>query len=634
MVSLWGIGLALPWVLAAATPTPPTTEVVYETATVVARPVDSTAVAVAVVGRESIESSGAATVAELLPFLPGVSMLSGGTRGGLTAVQLRGGDPNFTRVLIDGVPVNDGTTQVGEVFNLEGLPAAGVERIEVVRGPLSAVYGSTGLAGAVQIVTRRGEGPLHGEVAATAGQAREHRLAAWLGGGNAHADGFLSALREGERERIASERFELSQLSGQGHWSWNEGTSLRLAGRLASWQGDDYPDASGGPVYGDGELRRADNDETGLTLDFARETAATFHKFGASFYRHDLDRTSPAIEPLVPESRERTRFTHSRLSWSSSWLRSGGLRLSAGSDLEREEGNNESRLRFAPGPEGEVPGDYSLDRTTAGAFVELLGERGRLAWELAYRLDRTEGERTEQSPRVGASYRIGPGATRLRASVGRAFKRPGFFATASPPALGGNPDLRPEVALGADLGIEHRIERANLALGAGVFRNRFRDLVDFDFETFRHVNRSRVEARGAELTAAWQPPRSVSLQASATWQEVEDERTGAPLRHRPRWSGGLRLTGKPASRLQIALDLRFATKSFDEQIPVPERRTVSGYTLLGGAIAWQATPAWRLALRFDNLADERYETLIGFPGAGRSARLTVARGFGGGEARR
>lgn len=164
-----------------------------------------------------------------------------------------------------------------------------------------------------------------------------------------------------------------------------------------------------------------------------------------------------------------------------------------------------------------------------------------------------------------------------------------------------------------------------------MFLNRFRDLVDFDFETFRHVNRSRVEARGVELSAAWQPPRRVSLQASATWEEVEDERSGAPLRHRPRWAGGLRLTDEPAARWQLALDLRFASESFDEQIPVPERRSVSGYALLGGAVSWQAAPAWRLALRLDNLTDERYETLIGFPGAGRSARLTVARGFGAGR---
>lgn len=277
---LWSIGFFLVSALDGQTTAAPP-PVGYETATVVARPVDSTAVAVSVVDRSAIEASGAATVAEVLPFLPGVTLLSGGTRGGLTAVQLRGGDPNFTRVLIDGVPCNDGTTQVGEVFNLEGVPAVGVERIEVVRGPLSAVYGSTGLAGAINVVTRRGEGPLRGELSASAGQAHERGGAVWLGGGGARADGFLSGVRQEERERIAEERFDLSQLSGQGRWSVGAGASLRLAGRLAAWAGDDYPDASGGPVYGDGRRRKADNDESGLALDLSRETAAAFWKLGA-----------------------------------------------------------------------------------------------------------------------------------------------------------------------------------------------------------------------------------------------------------------------------------------------------------------------------------------------------------------
>ena len=77
-------------------------------------------------------------------------------------MQIRGGDPNFTRVLVDGVPVNDGTYQVGEVFDVEALPADGAARVEVVRGPLSSHYGSTGLAGAVQVITRLGDGPPSG----------------------------------------------------------------------------------------------------------------------------------------------------------------------------------------------------------------------------------------------------------------------------------------------------------------------------------------------------------------------------------------------------------------------------------------------------------------------------------------
>ena len=142
-----------------AGPPPAPRSTFYATATVRERPVDSATATVSVLPAAVAESTAALSVFEVLPFVPGLTVLSGGTRGGLSAVQIRGGDPNFTRVLVDGVPVNDGTYQIGEVFDVEALPADGAARVEVVRGPLSAHYGSTGLAGAVQVITRLGDGP-------------------------------------------------------------------------------------------------------------------------------------------------------------------------------------------------------------------------------------------------------------------------------------------------------------------------------------------------------------------------------------------------------------------------------------------------------------------------------------------
>src|SRR5688572_5952790 len=110
----------------------------YSTATVEERPLSSATGSVTVLDREAIESSGARTVADVLRFVPGLDVASNGARGGFTTAQIRGGDPNFTLVLLDGVPLNDPTYQVGDVFNLEGLPADAVERVEIVRGPLSS----------------------------------------------------------------------------------------------------------------------------------------------------------------------------------------------------------------------------------------------------------------------------------------------------------------------------------------------------------------------------------------------------------------------------------------------------------------------------------------------------------------
>lgn len=567
-------------------------ETFYETATVQARPLSSSTGSVTVIDREAIEASGARTVGDLLRLAPGVSLTTNG-RGGFSAAQIRAGDPNFTLVLLDGVPLNDSTYQVGDVFNLEGLPAAGIERIEIVRGPLSSFYGSTGLAGVVQIFTRDGGKPeMQAEL--SAGDASFRRGTGTVSG----QDWSVTALWEEEAERIAEERFEQAGALA----SLSKGR-LTLKARGAWWEGDDYPDASGGPVYGDGQLRSSDHEELSLAAGLS---LGERHRLDASVYRHALDRQSPAVLFQVPEAIEETRYTRTRLGWASVLRSSEALRWSAGVDVQREQGENESLLA------GFITGDYEISRTLPGAYTELIAGRGGWTFELGSRIDLPEDTAAQWSPRLGIARQLGK--ARLRASAGRAWKLPSFFALASPPELGGNPDLRPETVLGGDLGIEWR--DASLTL----FYNRFENLVDFDFESFLHLNRAEVETRGVEGTWSFRPVESVSLRASTTWQEFESE---ADLRHRPKWTGSVQTQWQASETVRLDLDAHAVSRFFDRQIPVEDRRTVDGYELLGLGAAWRFAEAWELRLRLDNLLDERYETLIGFPGPERSVRAGV-----------
>lgn len=599
----------------------------YSTATVRERPLSSATGSVAVLDREAIEASGARTVAELLRFVPGLDVTSGGTRGGLATAQIRGGDPNFTLVLLDGVPLNDATYQVGDVFDLEGLPAVAVERIEVVRGPLSSFYGSTGLAGVINIVTRQGgSGAPAFEAETAAGNSSLRQTNASVSGSLGTAAYFVGGTWEQEHERVAAERFE--QENFHANLSAPLGRAqLQLRSRYASWQGDDYPDASGGPRFGTGELRRSDHEEISLgsELHFGGSDPER-HKLSLALYRHDLDRTSPAIGFVVPASTETTQYTVARAGWSSVLISARGLRLSAGADVQREEGKNTSLLHLPPDFGGDIPGDYEITRTLPGAYAELIAERGDVVVEASSRFDAPENRAVQWSPRLGMSWRPGGGPSRFHASAGRAWKQPSFFALASPPQLGGNPHLKPERVLGGDLGVDRDFAASRLDAGLTLFYNRFDDLIDFDFETFSHVNRSQVEARGAELSMGWRPSDHLTVHANATWQQVEDVTTHAHLRHRPKWVGGTRIDWLPAPRLDLQLDFQGVTQSFDEQIPVPERDTVGGYGIAGLAGTWRLADRWQLHGRLDNLTGRDYETLIGFPGPGRSFRLGLRYG--------
>lgn len=601
----------------------------YETATVRERPLATATASVTVIGRSEIVAAGVRTVAELLPFVPGVGVITAGTRGGLTTAQIRGGDPNFTLVLIDGVPVNDPTYQVGGVFDFEALPTAAVERIEVVRGPLSAVYGSTGLAGAIHVVTRsgRGDGEARGE-AEIAGDEFGIAVTAAAGGGGERVRWFLAAGAEEEDERIAREEFEELHLQGRLDVSLPGGADLRIAGRVAGWDASDYPDASGGPVLGDGALRSSDHLEASL----GAELRAGRQRLDVSVYRHRLERRSPAVGLQVPAADEDLRFTRSRLgwSWADGW-ESGPSRWSwaAGLSVEHEDARNESVLRLSPIFGGfEVPGDYEEERTSAGVFGELTLDRGDFVAELGLRVDEPDGSSTQTSPRLGLSYRAGGGATRLRASVGRAFKLPSFFALASPPALGGNSELRPEIMEGADLGLDRSFAGDRASVGLSVFHTRYEDLVDFDFATFSHVNRSRVRARGVELSLDWRPNDGVRVFAQITRQDVEDLDTGDLLRQRPDLRGALRIDWRASPRLDLHLEGRHVGDFRDEQIPVVDRFVVAEHEIWSLAATYRFDEAWLLSVRAENLTDEDYETLIGFPGPERSVRVGLRYRFG------
>ena len=601
----------------------------YETATVRARALASSVASVTVIERKEIDALDAATALDVLRFAEGLAITTNGARAGVATAEIRGGDPNFTVVLVDGVPLNDSTDPFGGAVNLNSLPADHIERIEIVRGPVSSYYGSAGMAGVINIITRRGgTGELAPSWTVAAGDAAYARVSASLGGGDDRADYFVGFTGEQEQERIADDDFRQIGLQGNHSRDLGRGGRLRFAGRVTTWDVDDYADGSGGPVYGSGEVRRSDHDEVSLRAEWRGGPATGEHRVWASGYWHRLDRTTPEIAGVIPASEEATRFVDAHLGWDVSLAVSDKGRLALGVEGRSEQGKNDSTLFLPPIFGGPTPGDYDLDRTTGAALVEWSGVAGRFSYEAGARLDVPEGFDSEVSPRAGVSWRFGE-ERRVRLSVARSFKLPSFYALGSPPALGGNPDLEPERSIGADLGVE-------MGGGGGfwhgaltVFALRFEDLIDFDFDTLQLVNQPQVDSRGAELAVGWAPVKELNMQLNVTYQDVENHDTGERFRRRPEWIGSLRAMWRPVERLRLEGDVQSVSEQLDQQITAPTRDSVDGYVVVGGGASYRLSSRWSAALRLDNLLDEDYETLIGFPGPGRSFRASVV--FGGGS---
>ncbi len=191
---------------------------------------------------------------QLLRYAAGAHLLSGGARGGFNAAQIRGGDPNFTLVLLDGVPLNDSTDTFGGSVNLATLPTAGVEKVEIVRGPMSFFYGSAALSGVINIVTRRGEpGKPTARAEVEAGGASVLRGGASISGGTDPIGYAIAAQWESEQDRIADDQFRQVDTTGSLSVLFDDTAELVVTGRAAMSEFDDYPNASGprnAPVEG------------------------------------------------------------------------------------------------------------------------------------------------------------------------------------------------------------------------------------------------------------------------------------------------------------------------------------------------------------------------------------------------
>ena len=595
-----------------------------------ARALEGATASVQVVEADDLEHLAARDAADALRLVPGAWVLGNDASAALAGISLRGGDANFSLVLIDGVPMADSTDQYGGAFPLGSVGAAEIERLEVVRGPLSSFYGSSSLAGAVQLITAapRDEAPFLGWSAHAGDHDHLSSRLSWGRAGESSHGSINAAVRE-EQGRVGEDALEHGTLGARWGRSLGEASAFRLSARFSDWRADDYPDGSGGPVFGSGELRESDHRDLGLaaTVDLGAGDAWR-HTLRSTFYEHALDRTSPPIVPMVPPITESTDFDDLRVAWTGAFAPAGGAPydISLGVEGLAEEGRNRSLLLLPPYFGGPLAGDYLIERERAGAFAEWRWNRGGFVAELGARADFFEGEGEEVSPRVGLRYTPEGGAWSVRASAGEAFKLPSLYALATPRAIGGNPNLEAETSAGADLGVEFRALAGSVRGGLTLFSNRFENLIDFDFDTFQIVNRSKVDAEGLEAFLVWNPSARVGVDIHLTSQDTEDLATGRTLRRRPDLYGGIGLRVDLSESVRLGVEARHAGDYLDEQIPAPFRTSVAARDLVGLSLAWQAADRWRISLRADNAFDESYETQVGFPGPERSVRIGIRYG--------
>jgi outer membrane cobalamin receptor len=592
---------------------------------------------VEVVSGEELRRAGYDGVLEALRHRPGLHADQPGGRGSRGSVYTRGLDPNHTKVLVDGVPLNDPTNARGGSFDFSTLDNLdGIERIEIVRGPASAVWGSDALAGVVQVITRDGRGP--------------DALRAGVSGGRyGYLQGFASARgQRGPFDAVASATY-VDEGMPEENGDYRGGTLYTAIGadlpRDARLRGtffyndadlEAFPEFSGGPELAEirtFEQRRVRGLAGGLALTQAPLDWLDYALTGSLYQRRER-RRSPGVEPTAddpcgiprePDSRDELR--RGALALRGTARAPGGIALTAGGDVTWESGETRGAFSFL-GPPFFCPSgtsNFELDRAIGGPF-------GEAHWRSAFGLDVLAGLRADFSdeadavvtPRVSGSYALPGLPLRLDASWGEGFKLPSFFALGNPTA--GNPALQPERSRGWDAGLRYAHPAGRVEVSASYFEIRVRDSIVFNDSSFRLENLDELRSRGVEVEGWTAPLESLELRGYVTYADTVDRETGERLLNRPRWRGGIALDWRPVSEVSLRVEALFVGDVLDASVPTGRgtRAKLDGYQRVDLALRWSPHPWLELHLAVDNLFDAEYREAVGYPAPGVRPRAGVA----------
>ena len=581
---------------------------------------------------EDLEASLSLSLDDALRYVPGLQVTRQGGRGGRSELSLRGLDPNHVVVLVDGVRLNDPTNSRGGSFDPTTLALLDIERVEIVRGPLSTVYGSDALAGAINVITKKGRGgdPAEASVRVRGGRFESGSAVAQARTGLGRRTGLsLGAAIETFDDPESNGGFDGASLKAKLTSDVPAIGQLEVFTRIHQSSARGFPDSSGGgelAVLPGMEDRNAREILVGATLVRPVFDFATIrYRVGHATRREEA--TSPGVQsPVLPpfawipasrNSDEYERTDFATILDLDLWEKAdgeGGLayetRLVTGVEAIWEDGESEGAF-FTPAP---LPTTFHDDRRTVGVFGTLEQSILRhLTLSGSLRFDTIQGENDRLSPSVGVTIGEAGSPFVLYGNWGEGFKLPSFYALGNP--LVGSPTLRKERSRGWEIGLRARNEDGTLRGQLSYFDLRVRDLIDFDGATL--VNRSRLISRGIEAEVSWDANDWLSLRAGGTWNYTDFEGSPDAPRSRPRLRGFAEIIGRPIDELTLTLRVLGVSSIKSESLVTGfAQTTLNGYERLDVRAAWTPCDTLELFVEVENLTNATPREAIGFESPG------------------
>lgn len=558
---------------------------------------DSTPRPVQVITADDIQRAAVGSLGDLLRTLGGVEMTRNGGPGTTAGLFIRGANSSHTVLLIDGLRIGSATAGAP---NIDAIPLALIDRIEVLPGPSSSLYGSDAIGGVIQVFTKTGQRSPGANLTLTAGnhglaQASAHWAGRWgdtdisLGAEGLRTQGENATTadnawsyhpdRDGYRRRAA-------QLNIRHPLDAHSSLSLNL---LHSQAKTDFDDGSGATfrVFNDDS-----NDAASLRWQMAYGAVRSSISLGRAVDRSEATSSFPGSY----------RTTQDQASWINQISFGAGV-LSAGVEGLRQAVKS-------------TTGYTDTERWSRAALLGWLGHYGDHSLQADLRYDRPSDHAPVGTGQLAWAWKLGT-ASRLRAGWGSGFHMPSFNELYYPGF--GNPDLKAEHSRNLELGGDTRLGAVDL--GATLFDNRIRDLVAYAPPDYSPANVGHARIKGLSLTAGGALARHTRLKFNLTAQDPVNEDSDSQLIRRAKLLGGAQLS-QQLGAFKLGTDLAWAGRRYDDDSG-SDAAHMGGYALWGLFGGWAINPDWALELRISNATARRYTTALGYTAPGREGQLTL-----------
>ena len=585
-----------------------------------------------IIDRTTLDSMGDGNAVSLLRKFGDIHIDNPGGLGGVSSLYLRGAEANYTQILVDGIPLNDPTNSRGGSFDVGTIDLSTVQRIEVLRGPQSAKFGSDAMSGVVNFITKGGPSTTAAslESGLSTKGGHTHRFSARGPIVNGKGFAVIGVTHLDEGRPIEGSSFSNTVVKAFADLNVSSAGQLEVTLRSSKSDGTAFPDDSGGPKFAKStSVDKREATELATGVKYNRQLLKTWNfELNSSVYRRREIFQSPGVAPGlrssagVPVNSSETTFEKLALGAVTEIQFGEEVSSAVGVNFDHESGINNGRLVIGGAP---IDNSFVLNRRNIGWFGEglwILQPRWAISASVRHDVPTDFGGETNFA--FGLVRKSVLSGTTVKLNWGEGYKLPSLYALGND--LVGDPTLLPESSRAFEVTIGQEASGGKADIQLSFFRNRYRNTIDFDSSINKLVNRSIVSNWGGGLDMSWRATKLLLVKGHVSLAKNNIRGTKERLKSRPKWKGALHMVWSWRDNATINVSLRRVGRVFGSSIPTGDR-LLKAYSVADISGNWLLKSGWRFSLSVDNIFNRKFEEAAGFSDPGTVARVNVRHSF-------